>query len=71
MQAKIVRIMESWPLQLVLETGSGIEHVALKQDARVVRGGTSVDPGVLQPGQTVVVLKRTSTGEIAELAIVG
>jgi len=69
MEATIVNIMESWPLQLALQTPTGLEHVTLAEDARIQHAGASVDPGALHPGQRVRVLKRTSRGEVAELEI--
>ena len=61
--------MESWPLQLALQTPTGLEHVALAADARIQHAGASVDPSALSPGQRVKVLKRTARGEVAELEI--
>jgi hypothetical protein len=68
-EATIVQIMESWPLQLVLQTPAGREQVVLAENIRIERAGVLVDPGVLQPGQRVRVLMRTPRGEIAELEI--
>jgi hypothetical protein len=65
----IVRIMESWPLQLVLQTPAEREHVVLAENIRIRRAGVLVDPGVLQPGQHVRMLMWTARGEIAELEI--
>ena len=61
--------MESWPLQLALQTPSGLEHVTLAKDAWIQHAGASVDPSALHPGQRVRVLKRTARGEAAELEI--
>ena len=69
MEATIVHIMESWPLQLALQTPTGLEHVTLAGDVRIQQAGASVDPGALHPGQRVKVLKRTARGEVAELEI--
>lgn len=69
MEASIVHIMESWPLQLVLQTATGREHAALAEDARIHHVGRRVDPGALQPGQRVRVLLRTNEMQIAELEI--
>ena len=69
MEATIVLITESWPLQLALQTPAGREHVVLAEDVRIQRGGALVDPGALKPGQLVRVLNRTTKGEIAELEI--
>jgi hypothetical protein len=69
MDATIVHIMESWPLQLVLQTSTGREHVALAEDAYIQRAGKRVDPGVLQPGQRIRVVQRTTMKQIAEMEI--
>lgn len=61
--------MESWPLQLALQTANGVEHVMLAEGATIRRSGILVDPGVLRPDQSVRVLRRTPQGEIAELEI--
>ena len=61
--------MESWPLQLALETATGREQVTLAGDVRIQQAGASVDPGALHPGQRVRILKRTPRGEVAELEI--
>ncbi len=70
METSIIHIMESWPLQLALQTPAGREQVALADNARIQRAGALVDPGALQPGQRVRILKRTTKGEIAELEII-
>jgi hypothetical protein len=69
MEVTVIHIMESWPLQLAVQTPSGREQVALTEDVRIQRAGTPVDASALRPGQRVLVLKRTSRGEIAELEI--
>lgn len=69
MEATIVHIMESWPLQLALQTPAGREHVVLAENVRIQRAGVLVDPGALQPGQRVRVLIRTTKGAVAELEI--
>ncbi len=69
MEATIVNIMESWPLQLALQTAAGSEQVALAENVLIQRAGVTVDPSTLRPGQTVRLLKRTPRGEIAELEI--
>jgi len=61
--------MESWPLQLVLQTPAGYEHVVLTENVCIRRAEALVDPGVLQPGQRIRVLTRTIRGEIAEIEL--
>jgi hypothetical protein len=69
MEATIINIMESWPLQLALQTTDGREQVALAENVQIQRAGATVDPGELQPGQRVRLLNRTARGEVAELEI--
>jgi hypothetical protein len=69
MEATILRIMESWPLQLALQTPAGIEHVMLTESATIRHSGILTDPGALRPGLSIRVLMRTPRGEIAELEI--
>jgi len=49
----IASIMESWPLQLSIASGSERVSVALTEDAEIVRGGRRVSPGDLRVGQFV------------------
>lgn len=69
MEAKILRIMESWPLQLALETAAGVEEFMLADGATIWRSGILVDPGELRPDQYVRMLLWTPQGKIAELEI--
>jgi hypothetical protein len=69
MKATIIHIMESWPLQLALQSPTGSEHAALAENARILRGCVIVGPGELRPGQSVEVIFRTTKGEITELRI--
>jgi len=63
MDATIIHVMESWPLQLALLTPAGQEHVALDENARIHRAGVLVDPAALQPGQRVKVLMLSTGGD--------
>jgi len=69
MEATIIHIMESWPLQLALQTPTGREQVSLAENVLIRRAGILVDPSALQPGGRVRLLKRTARGEIAELEL--
>jgi len=69
MEAKILQIMESWPLQVTLKTADGIEHAMLAEKVSIWYFGVAVDPGVLRSNQRIRVLTRTPQGEIAELEI--
>lgn len=51
----IVRLLETWPLQLVVETARGQVHVGLREDALVTRGGRVAPPSALRVGERVVV----------------
>lgn len=66
----ILRIMETWPLQLVLQTPSGNVQVMLAENVRIKRGGVLIDPGKLRPGQHVSVLMNEANGAVSELEIV-
>jgi hypothetical protein len=49
----ITSIMESWPLQLSIASGSEGVSVALTEDVEIVRGGRQVSPGDIRIGQYV------------------
>lgn len=66
----ILRIMETWPLQLVLQTPTGNVQVMLAENVRIRRGGELIDPGQLRTGQRVRVLMQEANGAISELEIV-
>lgn len=63
--------MESWPLQLALQSPAGKEQVMLDENVHIHRAGTLVDPGELRPGQHVQVLTRSTSGDgrVTELEI--
>ncbi|NJM17348.1 MAG: hypothetical protein HC836_04495 [Richelia sp. RM2_1_2] len=50
---KIVQVMESWPLQLSVETSSGSYDVQLLEDTKITRQGQEVKPGELSPNMPV------------------
>jgi len=66
----ILRIMETWPLHLVLQTPAGNLQVGLAENVHITHGGIPVDPGELRPGQRVRVLMRTNKGTVSELEII-
>jgi hypothetical protein len=70
METSILEVMESWPLELALQTPSGREVRALTEDARIWRGVESVAAVELRSGQRVRLLKTTESGDIAEITIV-
>jgi hypothetical protein len=70
MEATIIDVMETWPLQLRLMTSNGNLKVRLSEDVNVKRGGTPVDPGTLRPGQHVRILNQKTNGSVSDLEIV-
>ena len=60
--AIVKHVMESWPLQLSLQTSAGEEQVALAEQTVIKRVGVQVDPGMIQPGQKVRVTMGTTDG---------
>jgi hypothetical protein len=69
--AVVKYVMESWPLQLSLQTSGGDEQVALAEETVIKRAGVRVAPGVIEPGQRVRVTMRTTNGYriVSELEI--
>ena len=59
-EGKIVEVMESWPLQLTVETETGRYHVALLSETTITREGETVDPGELLPDLQVRVEGQAS-----------
>lgn len=53
MEATIVEIMESWPLQLAVEIDGRRLHVQLAADAVVYDGPREVAVGTLSPGDRI------------------
>ncbi len=70
MQFTIVAIMESWPLQLELQSASGREFATLAAQGVIQHRGRLIAPGELRPGQHIRILQRTSRGEIAAMEII-
>ncbi|AOX02194.1 hypothetical protein BJP34_24595 [Moorena producens PAL-8-15-08-1] len=59
-EGKIVAVMESFPLQLKVETQSGSYSVQLLSDTKITRQGETVDPGKLSPDQKVRIKGQSS-----------
>ncbi|NEO78092.1 hypothetical protein [Moorena sp. SIO4G3] len=59
-EGKIVAVMESFPLQLKVETQSGSYSVQLLSDTKITRQGETVDPGELSPEQKVRIKGQSS-----------
>lgn len=49
----VVSVMESWPLQLVVETEAGPRQVALRSDTVITAEGQPVEANRLVPGVRV------------------
>jgi hypothetical protein len=69
-EGTIVEVMESWPLQLTVETETGRYHVALLSETTITREGETVDPGELLPDlQVRVEGQRTGSSAISAQTI--
>jgi hypothetical protein len=61
-EGKIVNVMESWPLQLQVETQSGRYHVLLLSQTVITREGQKINPKELNTNLQVLV-KGQESGE--------
>ena len=52
-EGSVLEVMESWPLQLTMQTQEGRYHVGLLAETLVNRGGEKVEPGAIKPGVRV------------------
>ncbi|MEB3178448.1 MAG: hypothetical protein VKL59_05315 [Nostocaceae cyanobacterium] len=52
-EGKISQVMESFPLQLMVETKNGRYYVALLPETKITQQGKTVDASKLNPGLTV------------------
>ncbi len=52
-EGKISQVMESFPLQLMVETKNGRYYVALLPETKITQQGKTVDTSKLNPGLTV------------------
>ncbi len=59
-EGKIVRVMESWPLQLMVDTQNGCYAVGLLPDTKVTRWGQIADANSLSSGLLVKIQGRPS-----------
>ena len=66
-EGRIVTVMESWPLQLSVETDAGRYHVGLLQETDITRQGNKVEPGALRVDQRIRVTGNVS-GDLAMTA---
>ncbi|MEO0688212.1 MAG: hypothetical protein AAFY76_24930 [Cyanobacteria bacterium J06649_11] len=58
---KIIQVMESWPIQLSVETSSGTYDVQLLEDTKITRQGKIVKPGELNPNMRVKIEGQLSS----------
>jgi hypothetical protein len=52
-QGVITKVMESWPLQLVVQSGEDSTHVALTFQTTITRNGKNMTPSDLHASQLV------------------
>ena len=68
-EGEIVRVMESWPLQLAVETEAGVYHVELLDETKVIQEERTINPGILTPHLHIRIQGFTSrTTPLAMLA---
>ena len=54
-EGTITAVLESWPLELVVETATGFWHVALRSDTVITANGQPADPHRVGPGMRVTI----------------
>jgi hypothetical protein len=67
MEGRIVSVLETWPLQLMVDGAGGQWSVALSADTAVTEGGRRAEPSRLREGARVSVTGR-ATGPLAMIA---
>lgn len=68
-EGKISQVMESFPLQLMVETQDGRYYVALLPETKIAQQGKTVDASNLNPGLTVKIQGLSSAaGRLAMTA---
>lgn len=60
-KGRIVSVMESWPLQLIVDTETVEYIVDLLEDTKITQHGNRVGPGILCPGLQISVDGKKST----------
>ncbi|MEG4286621.1 hypothetical protein QUB68_26165 [Microcoleus sp. A006_D1] len=60
-EGKIVTVMESWPLQLTVQTQTGFYDVVLRLDTQITQNERIVDPGSLHPDLQVRIRGQVSS----------
>jgi hypothetical protein len=61
-EGKVLHVMESWPLQLIVEGHEGNIQVALELDTKVTRHSHKVNPKEIVPGINIRADGDSSTG---------
>jgi len=66
---KIVSVMESWPLQLIVETATDRYNVLLLLETMITRRGVKISAGELNPSLRVLIKgHRSSENQFAMTA---
>jgi len=60
---QIVNVMETWPLQLTVQSGLSRYYVRLTEETKVSRGAQDVGPGQLRPSTRVRIIGQGSGDE--------
>lgn len=56
----VVDVMETWPLQLSIQTADGLFHVVLSESTVITAEGRAVDAGAVRPGMAIEVRGESS-----------
>jgi hypothetical protein len=67
-EGTIVDVMETWPLQLSVDTGEGVCQVALAEATAVTSEGQPAEPAQLLPGRPVRVEGKASNARAMKAA---
>ena len=59
-EGEITQVMESWPLQLIVQTQNGRYYVGLLPETKITRRGQKVDPNKLNSGLRVKIQGQPS-----------
>ena len=74
MEATIVEIMESWPLQLIIDVEGQRLHVQLSENVEVLESGRQVGVGALSPDRRIWVdvcaENKRNSEFLAEISII-
>ena len=58
----ILEVMESYPLQLIVDVNGVQYYVGLREETTVTEAGQSIHPGRLHPGMDVSIRGERATG---------